>query len=73
MLPLVCVEQVKTSFLIKAIRELLAQQVSLNQVLYINFEDERLLPMSAKECGALFRFFLCNLSRKIMRRSVISF
>ncbi len=47
----------KTSFLIQAIRELLAQQVSLNQVLYINFEDERLLPMSAKECGALLDSF----------------
>lgn len=41
----------KTYFLYQTINELLEQGVSKQQILLINFEDDRLLPMSAKDMG----------------------
>ncbi len=47
----------KTYLLYQKIRDLLAQGVHLEQILFINFEDDRLLPMSQKELGALLDMF----------------
>jgi uncharacterized protein len=47
----------KTYFLYQTINQLLAAGVSRQQILMINFEDERLLPMTAKEMGALLDAF----------------
>lgn len=47
----------KTYFLYQEINELLSQGVLKQQILMINFEDDRLLPMTAKEMGALLDAF----------------
>lgn len=47
----------KTYFLYQTIHELLNQGVSKEQILLINFEDDRLLPMEAKEMGQLLDTF----------------
>jgi predicted AAA+ superfamily ATPase len=47
----------KSSFLFQTINDLLDQGVSQEQILLINFEDDRLLPMSTKEMGALIDCF----------------
>ena len=43
----------KTYFLFQTIRELLAAGVVPERVLYLNFEDDRLLPMDHKAMGRL--------------------
>lgn len=43
----------KTYFLFQTIRQLLTKGVDINKVLYINFEDDRLLPMDHKNMGQL--------------------
>lgn len=43
----------KTYFLFQTIRELIAKGVSLDRVLYINFEDDRLVPIDQKKMGAM--------------------
>jgi hypothetical protein len=43
----------KTYFLLQTMRDLVSQQVSLDNFLYINFEDDRLLPMNQKQMGEL--------------------
>jgi hypothetical protein len=43
----------KTYTIFQKILELLDKQVPLNSILYINFEDDRLLPMDYKELGKL--------------------
>lgn len=47
----------KTYFLYQTIHKLLASGVHWQQILLINFEDERILPMTAKEMGALLDGF----------------
>lgn len=43
----------KTCFLFQTINKLLSENVSLDHILYINFEDDRILPMDHKEMGQL--------------------
>lgn len=43
----------KTYFLFQTIRELQAEGVPLERILYLNFEDDRLLPLEYKEMGQL--------------------
>lgn len=43
----------KTYFLFQTMRELLSQGISIDQLLYLNFEDERLLPLHQKKMGEL--------------------
>lgn len=47
----------KTYFIYQTINTLLAQGVSKEQILFLDFEDERLLPMNAKEMGKLLDAF----------------
>tara|TARA_B100000989_G_scaffold289271_2_gene260894 strand:+ start:9280 stop:10539 length:1260 start_codon:yes stop_codon:yes gene_type:complete len=47
----------KTYFLYQTINQLLDGGVAEEQILLINFEDDRLLPMTAKEMGALLDDF----------------
>lgn len=47
----------KTYFLYQTINELLNQGISKEQILLINFEDDRLLPMNAKTMGELLDAF----------------
>lgn len=47
----------KTYFMFQKILELLAQDVPLESILYINFEDDRLLPMDYKAMGKLIDEF----------------
>lgn len=47
----------KSYFLYQTIRELLAQGIVPKNILIINFEDDRLLPMTAKEMGELIDSF----------------
>jgi predicted AAA+ superfamily ATPase len=43
----------KTYFLFQTIRELLAENIPLLRILYLNFEDDRILPMDHKAMGQL--------------------
>ena len=43
----------KTFFLFQTIRELLSKGIPLERVLYINFEDDRILPMDHKKMGQM--------------------
>lgn len=43
----------KTYFLFQTIRELLKEGIDLNRILYINFEDDRILPLDHKEMGKM--------------------
>lgn len=47
----------KTYFLFQKIRELIAEGTSIEQILYINFEDDRVLPMNQKELGQFLDAF----------------
>lgn len=47
----------KTYFLYQYIQHLLSQGIPLSRILYINFEDDRLLPMTQKEMAALLESF----------------
>jgi len=47
----------KTYFLYQTINQLLAAGIPKQQILMINFEDDRLLPMTSKEMGALLDAF----------------
>lgn len=47
----------KTHFIYQTINELLNQGVSKEQILFINFEDDRLLPMNSQEMGQLLDAF----------------
>lgn len=47
----------KTFFIYQKIHELLKQGISIEQILFINFEDDRLLPMNQKELGNLLDAF----------------
>jgi hypothetical protein len=43
----------KTYFLFQTIRHLLSEGVSLNRILYLNFEDDRILPIDHKAMGQM--------------------
>jgi hypothetical protein len=43
----------KTYFLFQTIRELLSKQIELKRILYLNFEDDRILPMDFKAMGQM--------------------
>lgn len=43
----------KTYFLFQTMRELTRQNVSVDQLLYLNFEDDRLVPIDQKKMGEL--------------------
>lgn len=43
----------KTYFLYQTIRQLLKKQVPLDRILYINFEDDRILPLDLKTMGRM--------------------
>ncbi|NNM43009.1 MAG: ATP-binding protein [Chlamydiae bacterium] len=43
----------KTYFLFQTIRKLLSDGLSIDRVLYINFEDDRILPIDHKEMGKM--------------------
>jgi uncharacterized protein len=47
----------KTYFLYQSILQLLQQKVPLTRILYINFEDDRLLPLDAKKLAGLLEAF----------------
>src|SRR3990167_4895101 len=47
----------KTSFLFQNIKSLLEKKVPLNQILYINFEDDRLYPLTQEKLGKLIDAF----------------
>ncbi len=47
----------KTSFLFQTILSLLANKISLNQILYLNFEDDRLMPLTREKCAKLIEAF----------------
>lgn len=47
----------KTYLLFQKIRELIASGISLNQILFLNFEDDRLLPMNQQGLGQLLDTF----------------
>lgn len=58
----------KSSFLYQTINELLVSGVSKDQILMINFEDDRLLPMKAKEMGELLDAFYVHYPENHNRR-----
>ncbi len=43
----------KTYFLFQMMRELVSQQIPVDRLLYLNFEDDRLLPMDQKKMGEM--------------------
>ena len=43
----------KTYFLFQTIRQLLSEKVPFNRILYLNFEDDRLLPIDHKTMGQM--------------------
>lgn len=47
----------KTYFIFQTIRDLVSQGVPTQRILYLNFEDDRLLPMLGKEMGELIDQF----------------
>lgn len=47
----------KTYLIYQKIRELIANGISLDQILFVNFEDDRLLPMTQQELGQLLDVF----------------
>lgn len=47
----------KTQFLFQIVRELLAEKIAITQILYLNFEDDRLLPMQQAEFAELIEAF----------------
>ncbi len=43
----------KTYFLFQTMRELISQHISIDRLLYLNFEDDRLLPINQKKMGEM--------------------
>lgn len=50
----------KTTFLFQEIKNLLSQGISLERILYLNFEDDRLLPMGQQQMAALIDAFYAH-------------
>ena len=47
----------KTYFILQTMQQLLAQGISSSQILYLNFEDDRLLPCDQKKLSQLLEAF----------------
>src|SRR3990167_2948742 len=47
----------KTSFLLQTIQSLCAEGIPITQILYINFEDDRLMPLTREKCAKLIEAF----------------
>src|SRR3990167_3860672 len=47
----------KTSFIYQTIQALLAKKIPLSRILYINFEDDRLVPLTREKCAKLIEAF----------------
>lgn len=47
----------KTSFLFQTIQSLLANKIAINQILYLNFEDDRLMPLTRGKGAQLLEAF----------------
>ena len=47
----------KTAFLFQTIHALLEKHVPLSQILYLNFEDDRLMPLTRENCAQLIEEF----------------
>ena len=47
----------KTYFLLQQIRELLQAGINMQQILYVNFEDDRLFPCSSEQAAKLLESF----------------
>lgn len=58
----------KTYCLYQKINELLDQGVTREQILFLNFEDDRLLPMNAQEMGRLIDLFYARYPENHHRR-----
>src|SRR3989338_9660936 len=58
----------KTSFLLQTIQSLLAQKISLDQILYLNFEDDRLLPLTREKAAKLIEAFYTKYPENHHRR-----
>ena len=43
----------KTYFLFQTMRELISQNIAIDRLLYLNFEDDRLLPLNQKKMGEM--------------------
>lgn len=43
----------KTYFLFQTIRQLLSEGIALDRILYLNFEDDRILPIEHKAMGQM--------------------
>ncbi|MEM1244691.1 MAG: AAA family ATPase, partial [Pseudomonadota bacterium] len=61
----------KTYFLYQTINKLLEQGIKREQILYINFEDERILPMDAKQMGVLLDSFYTLYPKNHQRKCYI--
>src|SRR3990167_5432274 len=47
----------KTSFIFQTIQSFLAKKIPINQILYLNFEDDRLMPLTSEKCAKLIEAF----------------
>jgi len=47
----------KTSFMFQTIASLLEKKISITQILYLNFEDDRLMPLTRERCAKLIDAF----------------
>ncbi len=47
----------KTYLLYQTIQKLLAKKIPLSRILYINFEDDRLLPLTREKCAGMIEAF----------------
>src|SRR3990167_1281676 len=47
----------KTSFMFQTIQSLLKKNIPVSQILYINFEDDRLMPLTREKCAQLIEAF----------------
>src|SRR3990167_503014 len=47
----------KTSFMLQTIQALLHKKISIQQILYLNFDDDRLMPLTLEKCAKLIEAF----------------
>ena len=62
----------KTHFLMQIIKYLLEKKIDIHQILYINFEDDRLYPLSQEKLRQLLDVFIRYIQR-ITKKNVIFF
>ena len=62
----------KSYMMYQQIKQLEANGIPLSQIVYVNFEDERLLEMTAADLNLIFlQLFIGNNARKILRKCLI--